>query len=97
MCLSLLVFTQLLGSHTYSVRAFCFGRRVCLSVCLSICLSRVRSRKLGEIGAKFRHPYTKSGSESKNMKSDSAPEVVKYPPAKKNPNPQIAQIRNLDN
>jgi len=27
---------QLLGSHTYSVRAFCFGRRVYLSVCLSV-------------------------------------------------------------
>jgi len=23
----------LLGSHTYSVRVFCFSRRVCLSVC----------------------------------------------------------------
>jgi len=29
---------RLLGAHTYSVRAFCFGRRVCLSVCrLSVC------------------------------------------------------------
>jgi len=32
---------SLLGSHTYSMRAFCFGRRVCLSV---VSLSRVRSR-----------------------------------------------------
>ena len=70
-----------LGSHTYSVRAFCFGRRVCLSVCLSsvVCMSRVRSRKLGEICAKFRHRYRKSGSESKNTTSDFAPEVAKYP------------------
>jgi len=33
-----MIFAVLLGSHTYSVRAFCFGRRVCLSVvCLSVC------------------------------------------------------------
>jgi len=44
---------ELLGLHTYSVTAFCFGHRVCLS---AICLSCVRSRKLCEIRAKFRHP-----------------------------------------
>jgi len=64
----------LLGSHTYSVKAFCFGRRVCLSV---VCLSCVRSRKLGEIGAKFRRLYRKSGSKSKNPTSDFASEVAK--------------------
>ena len=42
------------------------------SVC-RLSLSRVRSRKLGEIGAKFRHLCRKSGS------SDFAPEVAKYP------------------
>ena len=62
------------GSHTYSVRGFCFGRRVCrlLSV---LWLSRVRSRKLREIRAKFNHPHKKSGSPNKNMTSDFAPEV----------------------
>jgi len=30
------------------------------------------------MGAKFRHLYRKSGSLSKNMTSDFAPEVVKY-------------------
>jgi len=72
----------LLHSHTYSVRAFCFSRRVCLS---SVCQSRVRSRKLGEISAKFRHYYRKSGSESKNMTSDFAPDVAKYPQHPKTP------------
>ena len=32
-----------------------------------------------EIGAKFRRPYRKSGSESKNMSLDFASEVVEYP------------------
>jgi len=68
----------LLGSHIYSVRAFCFSRRVCrLFVCLSVCLSRVRSRKLRDIRAKFYYPYEKSGLESKNMTSDFAPEMAK--------------------
>jgi len=58
-----------------SLRAFCNGRRVCLSVCLS----RVRSRKLSDIGAKFRHLCRKLGSPSKNMTLDFAPEVDKYP------------------
>ena len=48
----------LLGSHTVSV--------VASVVCLSfVCLSRVRSRKLSEIGAKFRR-----------LSSDFAPEVA---------------------
>jgi len=48
------------------------------SVCLSVvCLSRVISRQLGEIGAKFRHLKKKSGSKSKQMTSDFAPEVAK--------------------
>jgi len=45
---------------------------------LSVCLSLVRSRKLSEIDAEFRRLYRKSGSPSKNMTSDSAPEVAKY-------------------
>ena len=61
----------LLGSHTYSVRDLRNGRRVCLS--------RVRSLKLCEMDAKFRHLYRKSWSESKNMTSDFVPEVAKYP------------------
>jgi len=69
--------TCLLGSlHTVSLRAVCFGRRICLS---SVCLFHVKSRKLTEIGAKFRQHYGKSGSRSKNRTSDFAPEVVKYP------------------
>jgi len=39
-------------------------------VCLSV---RIRSRKLSETGAKFRRPYRKSGSPSKNMTSHFAP------------------------
>ena len=42
-------------------------------------LSRVRSRKLREIHAKFRRPYRKLGSPSKNTTSDFAPELAKYP------------------
>jgi len=49
------------------------------------CLSCIRPRKLREIGAKFRCLYRKSGSPSKNMTSDLAPEVDKYP--KSSPNP----------
>jgi len=83
----------LLGSHTFSVRAFCFGRRICLSVCLSsVSLSRVRSRKLRTIRAKFRHPYKQLGLESKNIMSDFASEVAKYPK-----NSQIAQNGDLYN
>jgi len=60
-----------------------------------VCLSRVRSRKLREIYAKFRHPYEKLGSESKNMTSYFAPELAKYP---QNPeNPQTAQNGDLYN
>ena len=62
--------------HLTCYCCFCFGRRVCR---LSVCLSRVRSRKLSEIGAKkFRHFCRKSGSSSKNMRSDFSLEVVKY-------------------
>ena len=45
----------------------------------SVCLSRVRSRKLSDIGlgAKFRRLYRKSGSPSRKMTSDFAPEVAK--------------------
>jgi len=55
----------------------------------SVCLSRVSSRKLSEIGAKFRRLCRKSGSPSKNMTSAFALEVAKYP--KVAPNFQIAQ------
>ena len=48
-----------------------------------------------EIGAKFRRPYRKSGSESKNMTSDFALEVAKYP--QKPQNPEIAKNGDLDN
>jgi len=64
----------LLGSHTYSVRTFCFGHHVCL---LSVCLSRVRSRKLCKIYGKFCHHYKKSRSEGKNITSYFALEVAK--------------------
>jgi len=43
----------------------------------SVCLSRVRSRILSETDAKFRRLYRKSGSPSKTMTSDFAPEVSK--------------------
>jgi len=56
----------------------------------SVCLSRVRSRKLSEVGSIFRRFCRISGSPSKNITSDFAPEVAKYP--KVAPNPQIAQV-----
>jgi len=65
----------LLGLHHVSISALCFGHRICLSVCLS----PIRSRKLSEIGAKFHHLCRKLGLPSKNMTSDFAPEVAKYP------------------
>ena len=50
------------------------------SIILSVvCLSRVRCKKLSEIGAKFHCLCRKSGLPSKNMTSDFAPEVAKYP------------------
>jgi len=52
----------------------------------SVCLSRVISRKLSDIGSKFRRLYWKSGSPSKNMTSDFAAEVAKYP--------KVAQTQN---
>ena len=54
---------SLLSSHAYSVRTFCLGLSVAVSV---ICLSCVRSRNLSEIHAKFRRIYRKSGSPNKN-------------------------------
>jgi len=69
-----------LGSNTkcksLMKRSSCLSSVVCLS---SVCLSRVRSRKLSEMDAKFRHFYRKSGSPSKNMTSHFAPEVAKWP------------------
>jgi len=47
-----------------------------------ICLSHVTSRKLSEIGAKFRQLSGKSGSLSKNMTSDFELEIAKYQPQK---------------
>ena len=66
----------LLGSHIYSVRAFCSGCRVSR---LFVCLSCVRSWKLSKIGAKFCRLYRKSESPSKNMTPDFAPEVEENP------------------
>ena len=55
-------------------------RPTSVSVATSVVrLSRVTSRKLSEIGTKFRHPHRKSGSESKNMSSNFAPEEAKWP------------------
>jgi len=65
-------------SHTLSVRAFC-------NVC-RVCLSCIRSRKLSELDTKFCCLYRKLRSPSKNMTSDFAPEVAKYP--KSSPKPQ---------
>jgi len=54
------------------------GWHASVSVAVSvICLSLVKSRKLRKISAKFRHLYRKSGSQSKNVTSDFAPEVAK--------------------
>jgi len=75
----------LLGSHTGSVRAESLMERS--SRLSSVCLSRVRSQKLSEIGAKFRHLYRKSGSPSKNVTSDFEPEVDK--------NPKIAKMGSV--
>jgi len=54
-----------------------------------ICLSHIRCQKLSKISAKFHCLYRKSGSLSKNMMSDFAPEVAKY--TKSSPKPKIAQ------
>jgi len=65
--------TLSLGSHTFSVTAFCFGRRVC-------CLSVLRQiSKKSETGAELHLLYRKLGLPSKHMTSDFAPEVAKYP------------------
>ena len=54
-----------------SARVLCSGRHVCH-------MSHIRSREQSEIGAKFCHLYRKSGSPSKNITSDFAPEVATY-------------------
>jgi len=61
--------TKLLGSHTQCESLLFRSLRLSVVFRLPsvICLSHVRSRKLCKAGAKFRHPYKKSGSESKNM------------------------------
>ena len=59
------------------------------SVRLSVCLSRVRSQKLSEIGVKYRRLYRKLEAPNKNMTSDFAQEVVKYPQK----NPRTSQFR----
>jgi len=76
----------LLGSHTVSVRALCNN-------CLSLCLSHDRSWKLSEMGVKFRHLYRKFGLPSKNMMSDFAAEVDKYP--KTSPKPQYSNFGSV--
>ena len=69
-----MLFTRIIRLAHLQCRAFCFGRRVC-----RLSVSRVRSRKLSEIGAKFRRLYGKSMSPSKNITSDFASEVAIYP------------------
>jgi len=71
---------QLLGSHTVNLCKSLMKWSLCLSsVCLSVvCLSRIISPKLNETGVKFHRLYRKSGSPSKNMTSNFAPEVAKY-------------------
>jgi len=81
-----------LGSHTISLTAFCIGRRV--RRLSSACLFRVRSRRLSEIGAKFRRLFRKSGSPSKNMTLDFAPEVAEYPES--SPKPQNSPKWDLE-
>jgi len=55
-----------------------------------VCLSRD-----SDIGAKFRRLYRKSWSPSKNVTSDFALEVAKYP--KSSPNLKITKNGDLDN
>ena len=57
--------------------------------------SVVRSRKISEMGSKFRYFYRKSGSPSKIVTPDFAPEVAKCP--KVATNPKIAQNRDHEN
>jgi len=73
-----LVICQKVKSYRF---AHCKCKRVMqhLSRLSSVCLSRVRFRKLSKTGAKFRRLYIKSGSPSKNMTSDLALKVAKYP------------------
>jgi len=64
------------------------------SVCRpSVCLSRIKSRKLSEIGAKFHHLDSKSGSPNKNMTSYFVPEVANYP--RSSHNPQNCNFRSV--
>jgi len=58
--------TFLLGSHTYSVTAFCFGRRICHQSVLRQILETL----LHETRVKFCCPLRKSGLPSNNMTSD---------------------------
>ena len=74
-----------------SVRAFCFGRRVCRlpSVCcLSVCPAS-DLRNYARYKRNLPPLYRKSGSPSKNMTSDFAPELAKQP--KGSPKPKIVQ------
>jgi len=69
---------SLLGSHTgLHCKYKSFMQRS--SILSFVCLSHIRSRKLSAVGAKFRHLCRKSGPPSKNMTSDFALEVAKYP------------------
>jgi len=72
--------TETYSAHTLTVWELFVSVVPSVVVCVSsICLSRVRSRKINEIGAKFSHLYRKSGSPSKNITSDFAPEMAKHP------------------
>jgi len=62
----------------HSVRAFCFGRRVCLSVPHQI--SKIK-RDLSEISL----PILEIGVAEQDMTSDFSPEVAKYPKVVQNP------------
>ena len=57
-----------------SVGALCNGRRVCR---LSVCPRQISKTKRDK--HENCHLYRKSGSPSKNMTSDFAPEVAKFP------------------
>jgi len=67
------------SSSTYEARTLTVWEPPVSVAASVICLSSIRSRRLSEIGVKFRHLYRKFGLPSKNMMSGFALELAKYP------------------
>jgi len=76
----------LLGSYTFSVRAICFGRHVCrLSVPHQISKTKQDRHEMSPL-------LWETGSPSKNMTSEFAPEVAKYPQSSPKPKNSLNSV-----